>query len=101
MQFGLPGAARSGIPNVPLAVGAAGEPMDSLRGLHNAELTGAVAAEIILNEGRNAKINGDDPPRWDFRCPQTRKGNPSAILCRLSPQVHRRVNTSQPCHEVL
>lgn len=101
MKFGLPGAARSGVPNVPLSVRAACEPMDGLRGLHDAELSGAVAPEVILNEGRNAEIDGDDPPRWDIRCPQARKGDPSTILGRLAPQIHRRVNTSDTRHEVL
>lgn len=82
MKLGLPGAARSRVPNIPFAVSAACEPVDGLRSLHDAEFAGAVAPEVILNEGRNAKINGDESTRGDVRSPQTRKGNPSTMLSR-------------------
>lgn len=75
-----PRVAREGVPEIPLAVGATGEPMDSLCGLHDAELSDAVAFPIILDESRDPKIDRDKPPCWDLRCPETSECDPSAIL---------------------
>ncbi|MBY3003950.1 hypothetical protein [Rhizobium leguminosarum] len=50
MDLVEPRAAREGVPEIPFAVGAAGKPMDSLSGLHDAELSDVMAFPVILYE---------------------------------------------------
>lgn len=75
--------------------------MDCFCGLHNPKLSGAVTAKIILNEGCDAQINGDDPLSGNARCPQTRKGNASTILRRSAAQVHCRIYSASAREQIL
>lgn len=101
MKLGRTGAPCLQVPNIPFSVGTASEPMDSLRGLHDAKLTGAMTAEIVLNESCDPEIDGYEPPSGDFRRSYARKGDSRAFLRRFAPQPRRWLHVPRASHKVL
>ncbi len=101
MEFVGIAPAGSRTPYFPLAMCTAGEPMDGLGGLDDAKLLGPMALPVVVNEGRNAEIDGDNASMQNASFSKSGKGHLGFIVGRLPPQVHGRINKSRSGQNVV